>query len=412
MNAHADRDHSTWSASATSRLTRCPGSLALGLYLPDNETMHAARGTAAHQIAEKCLKTGHDAELYVGTIEHTKKFKIEIDEEIANSAQTYIDYVRDQSEGEDRWIEQKFSLSSLNPPFDAGGTADAVIYDAANQHLQVIDLKHGMGVVDVTANKQLRTYALGALLAFPHLKVQTVQPTIVQPRALSKAGPIRSETITTGELIEWTMELMADMATAKQALDEYEATGSNSVKIDDWADRWLQSGECHFCKAAGICPKQRKEGLKVVERFFEPGTDEIRNMPLDSDPVAIARDLDQIPLLEEWIKARRAAAHRLAEAGTTIPGWQLVEKHGNRRWIDPEAVKTSLTEWGFADKMFEEPKLKSPAQMEKSLGKEKVILADLVERPVTGTNLVSEERTSRPPAQTLTDKFFEPTKEN
>ena len=130
-------------------------------------------------------------------------------------------------------------------------------------------------------------------------------------------------------------------------------------------------------------------------------------MPLDSDPVAIANDLDMIPMLEEWIKARRAVAHKLAEAGTTIPGWQLVEKHGNRRWIDEDAVKAALTYKGFSDKMFEAPKLKSPAQMEKALGKEKAVLADLVERPVTGTNMVAEERTSRPPAQTISDKFFE-----
>ena len=53
----------------------------------------------------------------------------------------------------------------------------------------------------VTGNKQMRTYALGALLAHPGKAVDTITVTIVQPRANHPDGIIRSETFDVVERI-------------------------------------------------------------------------------------------------------------------------------------------------------------------------------------------------------------------
>jgi hypothetical protein len=86
--------------------------------------------------------------------------------------------------------------------------------------LEVVDLKGGRGVVvEVKGNPQLRTYALGAMLANPGIDVSHVQVTIVQPRAPHKDGRIRSERFHVADLVEWTAELMAAMASRSLGAD-------------------------------------------------------------------------------------------------------------------------------------------------------------------------------------------------
>ena len=116
-------------------------------------------------------------------------------------------------------------------------------------------------------------------------------------------------------------------------------------------------------------------------------------------------------MLEDWIKARRSLAHTLAENGTTIPGYQLVEKHGNRKWAadDAKVVADLKSVVGLDDaQVFVEPKLRSVAQIEKVLGaKRKDAIKNMWLTPVTGTNLVSTARTTRPAATDVATKFFE-----
>ncbi|MCY0148344.1 DUF2800 domain-containing protein [Hoeflea sp. G2-23] len=423
MVDHGEREHASWAASATARNVHCPGALALALdaNTPDKETIHSARGTAAHQISEKCLRSGADADSFIGKIEKTKSHEIEIDEELANSAQEYIDYCRGCLSGYEGefggdaifWIEEKFSLAELGPPFDAGGTGDFVVYYPVCKVLEVVDLKNGMGVVDVKDNPQLRTYGLGAVLAHPELDVETVTVTIAQPRAPHKDGRIRSETFHVADLIAWTADLLKSMHKSKAAMDAYETAKGNSVLMDEWVAEWLQPGKCTFCPVEGTCPALRRDALSVASVWFDDmNQPRIGNMPNEMSPEKIAETLDMLPMLEDWVKAVRAYAHTQAEMGTTIPGWQLSEKIGNRRWIDADVALVELMEQGFSEDQVYDRKPISPAKADKLLGaKRKALIEPFVERPVTGTNLVSEAKTSRPPAPSTAAKYFEPNSE-
>jgi hypothetical protein len=414
MIDHSDRAHSTWAASATARNWHCAGALALARFAPpQKESIHSARGTACHQIAEKCLRTGVDASSFLGETEQTKERAIEIDEELVNSAQEYVDYCRGLIDRSafgmyEFWIEEKFSLGALNPPFDAGGTGDFVFYDAGL--LEIVDLKNGMGVVDVNENPQLRTYGLGAMLHHKGLDVNNVKVTIVQPRAPHKDGRIRSETFHVADLVEWTADLVAAMKRSKAAMDAYDAAEGNAVVLEAWAETWLKPGKCTFCPVEGSCPALKRDALSVAKVWFDDmGQPRLGNEALDTSPDALGRDLDMIPMLEDWIKARRALAHSMAEAGTDIPGYQLSDKIGNRKWGDEAALQAAMIEAGVSvDDMHAEPKLKSPAQLEKVLGaKRKALIEPFIVREVTGTNLVSVAKTTRPAAKTVADKYFE-----
>lgn len=417
MADHGARDHATWSASATARNWHCAGALTLAQYAPpQRESVHAARGTACHQIAEKCLRTGVDAMSFLDTVEKTKEHSITIDEELVSSAQEYVDYVRNSADaGQTKpLIEQKFDLVKLNPPFDAGGTGDAVLYYRYVGMLEVVDLKNGMGVVDVNENKQLRTYALGAMLANPGLDVVYIKVTIVQPRAPHKDGRIRSETFHVADLVEWTADLLAAMKRSKQAMDEHAAAGDNTVLLDEWRDKWLKPGKCTFCPVEATCPALRRDALSVAALWFDDmDQPRIGNAALDTDPASVARDLDMIPMLEGWISARRALAHSLSEQGVDLPtedgnAYILVDKIGHRKWIGEDPAAAVLAATGLAEDDIYDRKLKSPAAVEKLIGaKGKPKIKDLWESPVTGKNLVRSDRTSRQPAKSVADRYFE-----
>ncbi|AEI71049.1 hypothetical protein [EBPR siphovirus 2] len=419
-NNHGARGHARWSASATARNWTCAGAIALSRTAPSGkESIHAATGTAVHQISERCLRENLDASHFLGSVERTKEHSIEITEDEVNSAQMYIDYVRGRATEAQRqggWskLEQYFSLESLEPPFEAGGTGDAISYFPEQRLLEVTDLKNGMGVVEIEENKQLRTYGLGAVLANPGLPIDTIRVTVVQPRAQHKDGRIRSEDFTYVDLIEWTAELLDRMALSKQAEDEFLRIGQNSVLFDEWCAKWLRTGNCFFCPNSGPCPAQNAERTKKMQQWLD---DDLTPKPLDSNHPALMSDealadaLDSLPALEDAIKALRAYAHHKAEAGAKIPRHVLVDKIGNREWAAEQAkvisdLKTvvKLTD----EQIFEPPKLRSVAQIEKVLGaKRKDEISNYWLRPVRGTNLVSEAKTTRPAAKSKAESFLD-----
>lgn len=414
MNDHSTRTHSQWSASASARNFACPGALRLieEVGRDDVESEAAAWGTACHELAESCLRLfDTDASAYVGngTVIHTKAHRFEVDDEMAECAQEYIDYVRSRvAIGGRLQIEQQFSLAALDPPFEAGGIGDAVIDYPGAGLLEIVDLKGGRGVVvEAEGNAQLRTYALGAMLANPQLNVSKVKTTIVQPRAPHKGGRIRSETFHVADLLEWTGTLLEAMRQAKFAWDEW-------IPSDDfiWHRVWLNPGDhCKFCPTAARCPALEKQAMDAVGVF--QGDTLVPNNPAELTPDRLAWVLDHADMIEGYIDACRNLAHTLVEQGQTVGDYVLVDKVGRRKWAadDGKIVDDLKTVVGLSDGQILEEKLRSPAQIEKILGtKRKDLIKNMWHQPVTGKNLVRRDKTTREPALTLAQQFFEPVK--
>jgi hypothetical protein len=426
---HEHRAHATWAASSTARHLHCPGSLALSLSLPRTariEREAAAWGTCCHQVSEMCLNSaglklnGSD---FIGEHQTSGKYTFVVDDEMANCAQVYVDYCRSLIDrGAQYWIEERLSLAKLNPPFDSGGTGDFIAYLAAEKLLEIVDLKGGKGVVvDTAENAQTRSYALGAVLAHPDLKVERVKTTIVQPRADHKDGVIRSETFHVIDLMEWAGELLKGMHKADEALDEFAKAQGNQVLLDDWRDHFLKPGKCQFCPAEGTCPALRNDARSVIDKWFEtdPDTGEItpNNSVLDTSPEALAADLDLMDQLTNWMNARRQYAQQFVESGGVIPNYQLVDKRGTRKWVSDNENDMAF-EIGKAvnidiSRLYSR-KLLSPAQVEKLIpSTAKKRLTPLWHMHVSGTNLVRSDKTNRPAVGNLVDRFFEPSeKEN
>lgn len=429
--AHHARAHSQWSASATARNIQCPGAIAMSTLCEDVEREVAAWGTACHQLAEKVLRNAiPSAAVAIGTTEKSGKFEFVVDEEMANCAQVYVDYCimrvnqyhEQTSEYAQLWIERPLSLDALDPPLEAGGTGDFIIWFPKWKLLEVVDLKGGRGVtVDVVGNPQGRSYAIGAVLSLPDVKPERVRVTIVQPRVGD--GLPKSDEFFVTELFDWTHDLLNHMDKARLALAMFERIDqANSLQFDTWAEKFLRPGQCTFCTAKPICPALRKKALAAMpdlaRQWHEDTTlttpPTLSNLARLGSPEELAHDLDGFDELGVWIKARRAYAHAQAERGEPPPGYGLVDKIGFRTWLytDSQLLRRIIDALGITQEEAVEPiSVKSVAQIEKVLGKRKADLAKLEgvlwEKPVRGTNLVRLDKTTRPPAQTLEQRFHE-----
>lgn len=422
MANHAARDHAQWSASATDRNWHCAGALALTMDLPETTNEAADWGTVCHEISELCLRDGVDAVSFIGTTRKGKEFSFEVDDEMADTAQMYVDYCRSRIDaykaetGKNAlvFVEEKFSLAALNPPFEAGGTGDCVMIFPDWQTLEVVDLKGGRGVVvEAKGNPQGRTYGLGAVLKHTGHTIRKIIVTIVQPRAGHPDGRIRSDVFDMADLVEWTTDLMAAMRRSAEALADKHIDHWADTPPSVWAAKHLAAGNhCKFCKAAGFCPALEQKATDAAGIWFDDlDKPRISNSPDAMSPEKLAQTLDMLDMIDDWCNAVRAHAHREAEAGTVIPGYQLVEKIGNRAWkadVTTDAVAALLAGVGKDAKLaYAAPKAASPAQVEKALGaKNKGLLADLVERPSRGTNLVSTASTTRPAVTPLVQQHL------
>lgn len=371
--------HATLGASTSARWMACPGSIRMidSLDLPagSGETEFAREGTAAHALAERCIANSTEPHQLLGV----QLGGVEVTEEMADFVSIFVDYCRHLAQtATESFSEQRFSLAKLNPPEAMFGTADFVAYDKATRTLHVVDLKYGRGVlVEVKENEQLRYYALGAALLLDDgtRAIETVEMTIVQPRAAHPDGIIRSEKISVVDLIEWSNDLLA----AARATQNPNAP--------------LAAGEhCRFCPAGAVCPERKKQAQAIAQVEFETLPEVVPPAPETMPPQMVAEVIEKLPMLEDWIASVRQFAQNKLERGESVPGLKLVAKRATRKWKDEDAVRAELAARGFVSDEIETRKIKSPAQIEKVAGKKnaEAWLGLHVEKVSSGYNVVPE----------------------
>jgi len=305
--------------------------------------------------------------------------KIEVDgkifkvtENMAENVQIYLDAVREDLKEngipeKELDVEQKFEIDLGSERIT--GTNDAS-FSSPMGKLYVYDYKHGVGTyVEVEDNKQLKIYALGAMEEAGWVN-DVIEICIVQPR-YDREGldRVRRWTLTKEELLAFKKEVQAGI---NECLDPMAP-----CKPGAWCGKT-------FCPAFGVCPAVRTEIVAVVDeestalRFPEPNT---------LTPEQIVKVLEASNLISGWAKAVRDYAERQAiELGLQIPGYKLVRKFGRRAWTD-EMLTENEFEPEYGDAIYDK-KLKSPAQLEKVVGKERV--KELVSIPDKGLELVPE----------------------
>jgi hypothetical protein len=301
-------------------------------YEPAGEA--AAIGTAIHELSEIILS---GKEVPAGT-----------DPDHVAMAQGYADFVNTLVENpRKKLIEVNLDegLKSLHPAL--GGTADAILVDG--NHLHVIDLKTGRVAVDANENKQLLTYALGAMRQLKAPSTIECTMHIYQPRVGHS---------------KWTVSGNYLNLHGRRLLSAAELALSSDAPTHPSPDA------CRYCKAKTICPSMREKVQEVARNDFLPDTSITPEM------------LDDAVLMAAWADAVQSAAKAQITEGKAIDGWTMRAGRKTKFWKDEalvqEAFKDMLIAW----------ELKSPSAVLK-LGVE--VSEDLVGEKVAASSLVKEK---------------------
>lgn len=399
--AHTQRKHARLAPSAAHRWMHCPGSVRMSEGIESTSSVFAAEGTAAHELCAVCLELDASPYDYAGKWVDIKEGEIvdtpvdtndtlrffEIDEEMCDAVDMYVEHVRslmrDGGNGPETdagylEVEQKLDMTHLHP--EIFGTGDATVFHAGAKHLHVIDFKYGKGVaVDATENPQLLLYAAGAARRHHNAGITGLTMHIVQPRAEHRDGPIRAYDIDLLDLFEFENDLAAAAAET------------------DKPDAPLHAGEwCRFCPALAICPEARRNTLEQAADDFGAIDLEALPAPEAMSDEHVGRILRNADSLGNWVKAVQMLGHDRACNGKMPAGFKLVQKRAIRKWRDETDAADALYAMGAGESdILTEPKLKSPAQLEKFFpGKNKdqrqKAMADLVVKQSSGVNLVPE----------------------
>lgn len=322
----------------------CPGSVGLSVSVRRSTNKYAAAGTFAHTIAAECFRGDSFPKDWLGIKRNIEGFEIICDKEMCEAVKMYLDVLRqDYKRGDKSFIEIDLTpaLATIQP--DLGGTADFIRWRPKSRQLRVFDFKYGAGkFVRAAHNKQIMLYALGALITVKQ-PIDQVTVTIVQPRIEHESGRVRDCVFPALNLLDFAADVEEAAILTQQ---------SNAPLVPGEV-------QCQFCPARHTCPElEKKQHALVAQEFSDVKV-------YDRQKLSIA--LDTIPMVEARIKAIREFAYAEAERGNPPPGYKLVAKRSTRRWIDEKIV----IDWAQARAIdaFEEPSIKSPAQLEKGLKK-------------------------------------------
>ena len=360
--------HSALGASAAERWSQCPGSAAgLAKGVARKSSYAAAEGTAAHLLASMAL-TGERPLSDPPAFIEADGFVIEVNEDMLEHVQGYVDFVNEEREGPDvayAAVEQQLDLSQpLNLPASsplagAFGTADAVVVNGST--LKVIDLKYGKGkAVKAEGNMQLSLYALGAL-ADPVLaltagdSITDVELIIYQPRVYDE--PL-IEYLTLSELCQRGTDIAEAARKVHLAATEFPEAGQTQ-DWQGWKRRYLNPGssQCQWCpvKQAGKCP--------ALEQIADEA---LATPPEALQGAALGEAMEKVDLVEQWAEAIRDLVRAQLDSGLPVPGWKLVAgRAGARKWTSAEEAEAALRKLRLPIDTIAPRSVISPTQTEK-----------------------------------------------
>ena len=385
--------HAKLSPSAAHRWMNCAGSVVKIGDEPSTAGMPAMMGTAAHKVIEfmlsqqmtnAALMQGH----IVQVVQHgddeaiifkpgdpaalAKKegwFAFPVNEEMVFGVQTMIDEVeRVKAEMIEPILYTERFLDGSWLDSRLGGTADVTLIEEIPEWIHLFDYKNGRVIVEVEDNEQMKNYAV--FLLHEHPGALGVVIHLIQPNAQHEDGAVREVTYTADELKLFELQM-------KEAADATSAPNA-PLRAGDW---------CMYCPAKSYCEafEERAKEEAYADFAEDPPDGEPLPVPtlVDADQeanvedyidgdvyrAALERKARWVPVLDQWSKDIHGRIQAELLNGQKVGDWKLVRGKSNRAWNPDEvtAQKVFNNKWGIPDDfLFNAPKMKSPAQIEKT----------------------------------------------
>jgi len=368
--------HALLSASGSKRWLSCTPSAKLEATLPEQKRGTGAfdfsqEGTMAHSLGEIKLRHYYGQ---IGIEEYEREYEIikntpYYNDDFEAHVDSYVLYVRSQiGEGDTPLFEQRVDFSDWVP--DGFGTADVVILSKSS--IRVIDLKFGKGIpVSAIDNTQLRLYALGAWSKFKeeYPDIREVSYTIHQPRLDS----ISTDGTTIAKLVDWANYFVKPKA--KKAW-----SGAGEFLPGDW---------CQFCRAKAQCRARSDFNTELARQEFKAP-------PLLTED-EVSEVLVKAQQLKTWVNdVEDFALTRAVDEGVVPLGFTLGTTKTHRKISDTALAAAVLVEKGMPSEMiWEAPKLKSLASLEKINKQVAAWLGELVLRPDGEPKLVKVKENAK-----------------
>lgn len=349
--------HSNISPSGAERFFNCPGSVEAQakIEIIEPSSPAAMEGIALHELAAKCLTKDIDPYDCMGdTIEIKDNYgdivEFEVNDDFAFAVRMYRNTILEilKQHGlttKALQIETHFTIPEVDKR--AKGTVDCSF--VASDTLFVFDFKGGRGVIiDPKENKQCMYYALRPYLD-AKMFIKHVVIGVIQPRA--KEGEfIKMWETTPDRLGKFKTELQEAISRTRMKKPEFKPGG------------W-----CKWCKAQSVCSPMTQTIVNKIKAVV-PQIDRVFPKITELTPQQIGTALPALEALKELLDNLYKYAFTLASKGEDIPNYTLTRGKKQRIYRDEQAVKDTFTPQ-FGKDIYTEPKLRTPAQLEKLVGK-------------------------------------------
>lgn len=329
--------HAKYSGSKIPRLIRCPGSEDFVQYLiqkgeikAEETSTYADEGTMLHEAQELMVEGKPIAQELDGEQYDCLDFNMDF----LNSLKDIhdIDYIG---------TELIVTLDGYDIG-GSGGTADIIGVSTSNNSLHILDWKFGQGIpVFVEKNEQLMTYLLGAAL----------NPTVLERYK---------------ELwIHVSQPRFGYTGSYQCSIDEL--MGLKNAIVNAIASHDIAAGEkqCLWCRGKVRCNEYNRLNEERAATVFQ-----IAKMMGDNECSfkKMTELLQYEAFFKKTFKAIKDEFKELNPGQLREQNMKRVAGKSNRSYVSEEqVVKYICNNYEGVEDMYEEPKLRSPAQMEKAV---------------------------------------------
>lgn len=332
--------HSVYSFSASHRWMKCPASIRMSKGYANTTNDAAEKGTAVHELGEFCIALGVAVKDCHGMVFNNYT----VDDPMIDGATLYKNVVDDLSlrYGVKPLLEQRVEMSSLGRN-DVYGTSDVTHIVLHQRTLHTSDYKNGYGVVDVDDNSQTAGYSVATLDTFNLWdKVDVVHNTIIQPNYDHVDGPVRTETYTIQDMLDWREKYRIAV-----------------LRADDPNEKPIAGEHCHYCPAQANC---RARMNYVLEKAYI-------DTPLENVSVGelelIYKEIGSIKKFLETVAGRMLDEGR---NGVNFKDFKLVKSYSRASVEDEKGLIEEAKKLGVNElDLYHNPKLIGKTKAKKLL---------------------------------------------